>query len=166
MDKTTKTKVSERKLKLSWRIGLPHIETDEAFNRLLNLVKKHRAIVDEVALFETVTCHLYIPLDVYACRMELMARRLDAFRQAGIPLAGINVLCTIGHINEAWSYMPALPFQAMVGHDGSVSTGCACPNTPEMRDYVRTKYELVAKARPDFVWVDDDHPHAPSQRRL
>ena len=52
--------------------------------------------------------------------------------------------------------MPLLPFPPMVGHDGSTSTGCACPNTPEMRSYVRAKYELVADARPDFIWVDDD----------
>ena len=146
----------DRKLKLSWRIGLPHWETDEAFGRLLDLAREHRSVVDEVALFETITHHLYIPLDVYALRMEMAAKRLDAFRDARIPSAGINVLCTIGHINEGWSYMPPLPFQAMVGHDGGVSTGCACPNSPEMRAYVQAKYKLVAAARPDFIWVDDD----------
>jgi hypothetical protein len=131
-------------------------ETEEAFQRLLALLREHQDVVDEVALFETITHHLYIPLDDYARRMELAARRLDAFRAAGIASVGVNVLCTIGHINEAWSYMPPLPFQAMVGHDGGVSTGCACPNTPEMRVYVRAKYALVAGARPDFIWVDDD----------
>ena len=144
------------KLTLSWRIGLPQWETDEAFGRLLDLLQEHRAVVDEVAMFESITHHLYIPLDDYARRMELAAERLDAFRQAGIPSTGINVLSTIGHVNEAWSCMPPLPFQAMVGHDGSVSTGCACPNTPEMREYARAKYELVAKTGPDFIWVDDD----------
>jgi hypothetical protein len=144
------------KLTLSWRIGLMQWETDEAFEHLLELLREHRTVVDEVALFETITHHLYIPLADYAKRMELAERRLDALRQAGIPSVGINVLTTIGHINEGWSYMPALPFQAMVGHDGSVSTGCACPNTPEMRAYVRAKYELVARTRPDFIWVDDD----------
>lgn len=143
-------------LTLSWRIGLPQWETDEAFARLLTLLREHRAVVDEVALFETITHHLYIPLDAYAPRMELAARCLDALRAAGIRSAGINVLCTIGHINEAWDCMPPLPFQPMVGHDGCLSTGCACPNTPEMRAYVRAKYERVAKARPDFIWVDDD----------
>ena len=143
-------------LTLSWRVGVPHWETDEAFGRLMGLFREYRPVVDEVALFETNTHHLYIPLEDFAPRMEVAARRLDALRQAGIRSAGINVLCTIGHINEAWSYMPPLPFQAMVGHDGSVSTGCACPNTPEMRAYVRAKYRLVAAARPDFIWVDDD----------
>ncbi len=145
-----------QKLTLSWRIGLMHWETDEAFECLLALLGKHCSVVDEVALFETITHHLYIPLEDYERCMELAARRLDVLRQSGIMSAGINVLCTIGHLNEAWSYMPPLPFQAIVGHDGSVSTGCACPNTPEMRAYVRAKYELVTAARPDFIWVDDD----------
>jgi hypothetical protein len=85
-----------------------------------------------------------------------------ALKQAGIPSVGINVLATIGHANEAWDYNAPLPFQPMVGHDGLVSRGCACPNTKEFRNYVRAKYELVAKAKPDFIWVDDDirmHQH-------
>ncbi len=156
MNKNSKPEKSAEKLTLSWRIGLPLWETDDAFGRLLDLMKEYRPVVDEVALFETITHHLYIPLDEYAQRMELAAQRLDVCREAGIPSVGINVLCTIGHINEGWSYMPPLPFQAMVGHDGGVSTGCACPNTPEMRAYVQAKYKLVAAARPDFIWVDDD----------
>ena len=146
----------EGRVTLSWRIGLPQWETDAAFGKLLSLLGEYRSVVDEVCLFDSITHHLYIPLDNYARRMEVAAGRLDALRRAGVGSAGIKVLCTIGHINEAWDYMPPLPFQAMVGHDGSVSTGCACPNTPEMRAYVRAKYELVARARPDFIWVDDD----------
>jgi hypothetical protein len=149
-------KKADKKLTLSWRIGLPQWETDEPFENLLALLQEHKSVVDEVAMFETITHHLYIPLDIYARRMELAAKRLEAFRQAGIPSVGINVLCTIGHVNEAWSYMPPLPCQPMVGHDGSVSHSCACPNTPEMRAYVRAKYEGVARAKPDFIWVDDD----------
>lgn len=143
-------------LKLAWRIGLPHWETEEAFERLLALLCVRRRIVNEVALFDSITHHLYIPLEDYARRMELAAERLDALRRAGVGSAGINVLATIAHMDEGWSYMPPLPFQPMVGHDGSVSTGCACPNTPQMREYVRAKYALVAHARPDFIWVDDD----------
>lgn len=100
MARNTKSMKLEKKLKLAWRIGLDHIETDEAFNRLLSLFKKYAPIVDEVALFDTITHHLYIPLDVYKRRMELFAGRLEAFRKAGVPSAGINVLCTIGHMYE------------------------------------------------------------------
>ncbi len=121
---------SKRNLTLSWRVGLMQWETEDAFERVLALLRETRDVVDEVALFKTITHHLYIPLEEYASRMKLVTRRLAALRGTGIPSVGINVLCTIGHINEAWSYMPPLPFQPMVGHDGSVSTGCACPNTP------------------------------------
>jgi hypothetical protein len=143
-------------LKLAWRVGVGNYESDAAFDRLLALVREHLAIVDEVALFETITHHLYLPLEVFAERAALMGRRLRALKEAGVASAGINVLTTIGHLNEGWDYMPPLPFQPMIGHDGSVSKGCACPNTPELREYVRRKYTLVAQERPDFIWVDDD----------
>jgi len=149
-------KKGRRPLTLSWRIGFPNSESDEAFVRLLSLLDDHPTVVDEVALFETVTHHLYVPLDILAERAKLLGRRVQALWGMGIPSVGINVLTTIGHLNEAWDTMPALPFQPMIGHDGSVSKGCACPNTPEFREYVRAKYTLFAEAEPDFIWVDDD----------
>lgn len=143
-------------LTLSWRIGVGQYDTEESFESLRDVVRRNAAIFDEVALFETITHHQYFPLDAYRKRMELVARRLRALREIGVKSAGINVLCTIGHVNEAWSFMPPLPYQPMVGHDGAASRGCACPNTPEMRAYVREKYQLTAQASPDFIWVDDD----------
>jgi hypothetical protein len=138
------------------------MESDDAFAELLATQKRNRGVVDEVAAFDTDTHHLFIPLDLYASRMALFEKRLAAFRKAGIPSVGINVLCTIGHVEEAWSYNVPLPFPGMVGHDGRVSRSCACPNTAAMREYVRAKYVLAARARPDFIWVDDDirmHSH-------
>jgi hypothetical protein len=143
-------------LKLAWRIGVNNYETDAAFERLLAVLCSHRTIVDEVCLFETVTHHLYIPPEPLAERIATIGRRLTSLREAGVPSVGVNVLTTIGHMNEAWDYMPPLPMAPMVGHDGSVSRGCACPNTPELREYIRAKYALVAVLRPDFIWVDDD----------
>jgi len=143
-------------LTLSWRVGVAHYVSDEAFERLLKLLGAYPDIVDEVALFETVTHHLYLPLEALRERAALIGRRLQALRERGVRSVGINVLTTIGHINEAWDTMPPLPFAPMVGHDGSVSRGCACPNTREFREYVRAKYTLFAEVGPDFVWVDDD----------
>ena len=142
--------------RLSWRVGLTKYETDEAFHELTRFARDHRPVVDEIAIFDSITHHLYLPLDTFRERAELLGRRIPALKQAGVPSVGINVLTTIGHINEAWDSMPPLPFQPMVGHDGSISTGCACPNTTEFRAYVRAKYRLMAQARPDFIWVDDD----------
>ena len=142
--------------RLSWRVGLTKYETDEAFHELARFARDHRPVVDEIAIFDSITHHLYLPLDDFRARSELLGRRISALKMAGVPSVGINVLTTIGHINEAWDSMPPLPFQPMIGHDGSISTGCACPNTPEFRAYVQAKYRLMAQARPDFIWVDDD----------
>ncbi len=145
-----------RGLRLSWRVGLPHYETDQAFDELMEQVRANRDWLDEVAFFESITHHLYLPMDVLEARAELLGRRVAAMKAAGIASVGINVLTTIGHLNEAWETMAPLPFQPMVGPDGAASTGCACVNTPELRAYVRRKYELMAGARPDFIWIDDD----------
>lgn len=156
------SKKTRSPITLAWRIGFPHCESAAEFARLLKFLKQHGPVVDEVALFDSVTHHLYIPLDVIAKRAKVLGKRVRALKQAGLPSVGINVLTTIGQIDEAWDYNVPLPFQPMVGHDGSVSKGCACPNTKEFRDYVRAKYELIAKARPDFIWLDDDirmHQH-------
>ena len=116
--------------RMSWRVGLGYTEDDERFGDLLHLIAQYPTLVDEIALFETPTHHLYLPLDEYGQRAELIGRRLEQLRAAGVPSVGINVLTTIGHLNEAWDYVTPLPFQPMVGHDGRLSGGCACPNTP------------------------------------
>lgn len=143
-------------LKLSWRIGVPLYEQAPVFQKLLQFVARHRPVVDEVAFFETLTHHLYCPLDELRKRAELLGRRIAAMKSTGIPSVGINVLTTLGHLNEAWDFVPLLPFQPTVGHNGVVSKGCACPNTPELREYVREKYTVFAEAGPDFIWIDDD----------
>ena len=140
---------------LSWRIGVGTYEPAESFEALLKFLVEYRSIVDEAAFFDSFTHHLYFPLEVFAARAKLLAGRMASMRAAGIR-AGINVLSTIGHRDEGWDYMPPLPFQPMVGHDGSVSRSCACPNTPAFRRYIVEKYRLTAEAGPDFVWVDDD----------
>ncbi len=153
---------SHSPLTLAWRIGFPKCESAAAFAQLLKFLKKYPSVVDEVALFETDTHHLYVPIDVLAKRAKVLGQRIRALKQAGIPSVGVNVMTTIGHANEAWDYNAPLPFQAMVGHDGCVSKGCACPNTEELRAYVQARYKLIAQARPDFIWVDDDirmHQH-------
>ncbi len=141
---------------LSWRADVSKYDTPEALANFTAFVREHRAVVDEVAFFETITHHLYLPLEQMAERAAQLARAIRALKAAGVPSVGINVLTTMGHLDEARDIMPPLPFQAMVGHDGKVSTGCGCPNTSECRAYVHEKYRLMAEAGPDFIWVDDD----------
>ena len=141
---------------LSYRIAPFQYLDDGQFERLLDLLKAHRPAVDEISLFNSLTHHLYHPLEDCARRAESMGRRLEQLRQAGIPSVGINVLCTIGHLDEAWDFWKPLPFDPIMGHDGKVSRSCACPTSPEYLQYVRAIYRLTAEAGPDFIWVDDD----------
>lgn len=147
---------------LSYRLLPPQIQTDQQFARLLALLKKHRRAVDEISLFTEYWHHLYQPLEQFAAMAAKLGRRIEQFRQENFKSVGINMLCTIGHVNEAWDYLEPLPFQAMVGHDGGLSRSCACPNTEAFRQYTRARYTMIAQARPDFIWIDDDlrmHDH-------
>jgi hypothetical protein len=142
-------------LKLAWRIGPTVYQTDESFEALLGFFREHRDLVDEVALFENLTHHLYFPVDWLAQRADLLRRRLAPLHEMDLS-AGINVVTTIGHMDEAWDYMPASPLGPTVGHNGAASRACACPNTADYRRYIRDKYRLMAQAGPQFIWVDDD----------
>ncbi len=148
--------VLPRSATLSWRVQWPLYMTDGAFDATWAFLRRHRRAVDEVAFFETFSHHGYLPLDLYRRTADVLRRRMATLRAGGIRHVGINVLTTVGHLNEAWDVLPPLPFQPMVGLDGAVSKSCACPNTPELRAYIRAKYTLMAEAGPDFIWVDDD----------
>ncbi|MDA0990722.1 MAG: hypothetical protein O3A51_08230 [Verrucomicrobia bacterium] len=135
---------------------------DDAFESLRLLLGKHQGVVDEVAFFETVSNHLFLPLEFFREVANVLRQRIVTLKRDGIPSVGINVLTTIGHVDEGWDVFERLPFQAMVGHDGSISKGSACPNSPELRQYIADKYSLLAATGPDFIWVDDDirmHSH-------
>ena len=141
---------------LSYRISVKLLESDESFDELLKLLTTYRSAVDEISLFTEYWHHGYYPLERFAELADLLGRRIGQLRKARFRSVGINMLDTIGHLNEAWDFLPPLPFPPMVGHDGSVSRGCFCPNSPEFRGCIKKKYELIAKAGPDFIWVDDD----------
>jgi len=146
----------KRTLTLSWRVGVAHYETDEIFSRLFTaLTTPKPSIIDEIAFAESMTHHVYQPMETYERRAAIMKRRMEAFRAVGVR-AGINVGITLGHINEAWTFMKAMPFQPMIDTNGVASTGCACPNSAGLREHMRAKYTLMAQAGPEFIWVDDD----------
>jgi hypothetical protein len=138
-------------LSLAYRIGPVHWQNDVQFGKLLDLLKKYRDGVDEISLFESETTSA--SLERIAQVAEMAGRRLQSLREAGFR-PGINVLWTLGHGDIAGG--PAFPFQAMVGHDGRVSSGCPCPNDAAFRDYVKRRYQIVARVKPAFLWVDDD----------
>lgn len=69
---------------------------------------------------------------------------------------GINHLATIGHLEENYDYSLQKSWQRLVDINGSVSRGCYCAEDPEVMNYIRQSYIELAKAKPDFIWIDDD----------
>jgi hypothetical protein len=142
---------------LAYRVGPSQWRSDRTFARLLELLAAYPGAADEVSLFdETFPTVAYTPLEDVERTADALRQRLAALHTAGFGSAGINVLFTLGHVDISGRNLPELPFQAMVGHDGTVSNVCACPNSPEFRAYTVERYALMAAAKPDFIWVDDD----------
>jgi hypothetical protein len=147
---------TESGLILAYRVSPRQWTGDTEFRGLLDTLGAIPRGVDEVSLFDEVFPQPAVH-NVESLRRlsQLWGRRLAQLKQAGYR-AGINVLWTIGHSNVPGAGSGKMRFQPMVGHDGSVSDACACPNDPANRDYIRQKYRAAALANPDFIWVDDD----------
>jgi len=143
-------------MKLSFRIGYHRYATDQAFAAHLAFVKANLDCIDEVALFVEFSHHGYWPLEMIRDSSTLLRQRLADYRALGIRSAGLNVLCTIGHLEESWDVLAQPPVPCMVGKDGRQSHSCLCPATTAFREYICEKYRLLATSQPDFIWVDDD----------
>jgi len=141
---------------LSQRIDFTQLDSDVQFARLVEFLKRHRTAADELTLFEDRLFHGYVPIEEFRERAALLGRRADQLRAEGFGRVGFNMRVTLGHIEEGWDFCPPLPFQAFVGQEGTLSKSCFCPNSKEFRQYIKEKYRLLAEARPDFIWADDD----------
>ena len=147
-------KAEEEYFTISYRLHPDLFTTDAQFNTTAGFFKKHRKAVNELALFdETLPSAPCAPLDFVTEMAEIHQTRMPQFKDIGIPRVGINVLNNLGHGNRAGIW--EMPYQPMIGHDGKESL-CPCPNDPEFRDYLNKRYQLMAQADPDFIWMDDD----------
>lgn len=143
-------------MKLSFRIGVSRYESEEQFQELLSFLLRHRECVDELTLFTEYWHYGYFPLDEFAKRCDILKDRMERLRSHGFRNVGMNMLNTLGHMPEAWDWLPELPYQGVVGWDGQVATSSFCPNSSAFRAYIAHKYTMAALARPEFIWLDDD----------
>ncbi len=139
---------------IALRVGTAQWLTDAGLADLMLFLGSHPGAIDEVVLFTSFT-HPPLPLEVMAPRASRLAQVLPQIRAAGYQV-GVNVLSSMGHHEENLPHSLCAPWPLVTDPDGRVSRGSYCPASPELLDYVRTVYTLVAQAGPDFVWVDDD----------
>ena len=139
---------------IALRVGTAQWMSDNGFEDLMRFLGARPQAIDEVVFFTSFT-HPPLPLDEMASRCARLAEILPQVRAAGYG-AGINVLASMGHHEENLPHSLAEPWPRVTDPHGNISLGSYCPASPELLDYVRHLYTLVAQARPDFIWVDDD----------
>ncbi|MDW7658058.1 MAG: hypothetical protein SCM11_12890 [Bacillota bacterium] len=142
-------------MKLSYRITQEGYPGGASFDELLSLFDQHLTCVDEVAIFEQYAVQGYYSLHEVKNRCVCLRDCMATLRKHNIPSVGINVLVTLGHADDS-AFAEKPPFQTMVDHDGTVTTSCMCPNSPEFEQHTKEKYRMFAELKPDFIWIDDD----------
>ena len=139
---------------ISYRIGMDNFDTEARLEETCAFLGRHTVGVDEISLF-TEGAHGYHPIEFLRGRLPMFERALERFRDMGWR-CGINLLNTMGHLDEAPERLWETPFQKMIGHDGTLALASSCPLDPAFLEDVRQRYRMYAELGPDFLWVDDD----------
>jgi hypothetical protein len=144
--------------RIAWRIKYHIWHREGGWRALVDLFDTVPEAVDQVVFFggEYVFHHGYWPLEDLAERMDVLAGRMDAFREQGRSV-GVNILSTHGaeaH-GKFGDHLPPLPYQGATSPDGTESKKVAAPADPDYLDWSADLYRLTAGTDPDVIWVDD-----------
>ncbi len=140
---------------MSFRIGIGQSLSKDRFIELLDYFDKYKGVTDEITLFTSST-HPPIPLNVLKNRVAIFKERMVLARKRGYR-TGINVLNTVGHLNENLEYSLHGDYTHMTDIEGITYEGAYCPNDKKFREeYIVEVYKATALAEPDYIWIDDD----------
>ncbi len=139
---------------ISFRIGISQWMPENRFRELLDLFEEYKGVTDQIT-FLTSGTHSPLPLEEVETRTAVLAKRMAEARKLGYK-TGINILSTMGHLNENLPHSLSEDYTRMMDIDGNVGLGSFCPNDDRMREYIKQLYEIVASANPDYIWIDDD----------
>jgi len=142
-------------LSISFRIGPSLWIGDRELDDLIRYFGEHPGTIDELSFFTNHT-HAPLPLDVLRGRFERLKSVMEKIRSELGLRAGINLIATMGHHEENLGRSLDEPWQRVMDPEGRECRGCYCPAGSEFLEYVRSLYDMTARAYPDFIWVDDD----------
>ncbi|MBI3119838.1 MAG: hypothetical protein HYZ00_14185, partial [Candidatus Hydrogenedentes bacterium] len=137
-----------------FRIGAPLWLNEARFTELLDLFDHYPGVTEEITLFTSET-HPPLPLTVILERALILKTRMEAARARGYR-SGINILSSIGHHEENLPNSLSGDYTLMTDPAGAVCRGTMCPNDSRVHAYIAQIYEAMAKAQPDYIWIDDD----------
>ena len=127
---------------------------DARRGELLVLLRDYRSTIEEVCFFTSST-HSVLPYAEIARRAGLLAGIIPEFKALGLRV-GINHLVTLGHLDESLEQSLDEPWQKMTDITGTAAKGSFCPLDSRFQAFTRDCYQAFAKAKPDFIWIDDD----------
>ena len=140
--------------KVSLRISTYLWLDERRREELLGLLKRYGDTIEEVAFFSAFT-HSLLPLAVIEERAGILGEVIPRFKALGLSV-GINHLATLGHMDENLPHSLNEPWQRLMDIEGRTNLACYCPADPDVQRYLGACYTALAKARPDFIWIDDD----------
>lgn len=146
----------------SIRIEYPNWISEQRFEDILKMIKKHPCDISQIA-FITANVHTPVTLADMEKRLEILKKRMERARGAGLS-PGIDMLATIGHHSEDLSNCLNGNYYRMTNINGKACKGSFCMTDKRyINDYVIPVYEMMAQSKPDFIWSDDDvrYQHMP-----
>ena len=141
-------------LKFAWRINSWIFANESNWQSFLRLIDKHNNVADEVAMYITDDIFPKLsPLEDKRKQVEIFKKCSEQLRLRGCSV-GMNVWPSLNLYPVERAHFPDMP--RMVGINGEAIEDLACPISDEFIDYMCQKYTVLAKGKPDFIWVDDD----------
>ncbi|HOL35239.1 MAG TPA: hypothetical protein PKW86_05135 [bacterium] len=146
------------------RLKEPDYETDKTRKKFINVMKQYGKSIDSVALFVG-NVHNFLPFNEVSPRLSAIRDALIDIKTQLKTLTGINVLATLGHLEEVPDCWNLGKIPQMINYDGTVCLHTPCPSSSQFLDDTTKKYKALAELNPDFIWIDDDfrmHNHYPA----
>lgn len=143
-------------MKKALRVGYNQYYDDNLFQKHLSYVKENISVIDEIAVFVGYSHYGYWDIETSKAHALLVKDRIKQYRAAGVESVGVNLLCTIGHIEEGWDVFEKAPFQYKVNESGTESKSCLCPGDAGFIEHSAKRYALFSDIGADFIWMDDD----------
>jgi len=143
-------------VKKALRIGYNRYYCDENFREHIAFVKKNIASIDEITLFAEFCHYGYWDEEFTKKNTEILTKRIQQYREAGVKSVGINILNTRGHTCDGWEVLPKTDLQHIVYISGGQDLSCLCFSNEAFEAYITKRYAAYAKTGADFIWMDDD----------
>ena len=62
----------------------------------------------------------YWPIEYTLEHAKIISDRVKRYKEAGVKSVGINILCTVGHLEEGWDVFPHADLQYMENENGEL----------------------------------------------